>query len=561
MKSILLTTILATGALALSAQTIEQGRQQLYYQRYASAENTFHQVLQQDPANAGAWYFLTNAYLEENKADKAADSLELAPATIKGEPYFQVAQGTLLLQEGKNAEAANLFNAALKETRNKHAGILAAVASAHIEAKNGDANYAVQVLNQAIKRDKKNPELYVLLGDAYRKLNNGTEAYRAYQQALQKDDKYALAYHRLGGIFLSQKNPNMYVQFFEKAIAADPNFAPSLYNLYYYEFYHDPAKAMQYYKDYVAKSDPSADTEYDMVDLLYLNKQYDDAITRANQLIDIHADSAKPRLYKLISFSYAEKKDTAQAVDYLEKYFNKEVDTNFTAKDFATMGEFYAALPGEDSASLAQKDSMAALYLTKAVAIEKDSAKMYSYYKKLADMAKASKDYEAQAKWLEKYYTGNNNATNLDLFNWGLGHYLSGNYVMADSVFGKYVEKYPEQSFGYYWQAKSESLIDKEMTEGLAIPTYEKLIEILQKDSSDANSKKWLIEAYGYLAAYQANTKKDYAQAVDYFEKVLEVDPDNSSAKQYIEILEKSLNQQARQQKKEEEADGRDGSN
>lgn len=549
MKTIILASIFLTGATVIQAQTIEQGQQQLYYERYASAENTFHQVLKQDPNNAGAWLNLTTTYLEEDKLDKASDTIQLAPAAIKADPFFQVAQGTILLEQNKNAEAANLFNAALKETREKNVHILSAIADAHINAKNGDGNYAVQLLEKAIKRDKKNAKLLVQLGDAYRKLANGTEAYRAYQRALQADDKYALAYHRLGGIFLSQKNADMYVDYFQKAIQADPNFAPSLYNLYVHEFSHDPAKAMQYYTDYVAKSDKSLQTEYDMVDLLYLTKQYDQAIEKATALVNTHGEEAKPRLFKLISFSYAEKKDTANAVTFLEKYFAKEVDTNFTAKDFVTMGEFYGALPGADSTSAAYNDSMATNYLVKAVAIEKDTAAGYGYYKKLAEMAKARKDYAEQATWLEKYYTGNDKATNLDLFNWGLGHYLSGNYVMADSVFGKYVAKYPEQSFGYYWQAKSQSLVDKEMTEGLAIPTYQKLIEVLQKDSADANTKKWLVEAYGYLAAYEANTKKNYPEAVEYFEKVLEVDPENASAKQYIAILEKSIDQQSRQQK------------
>ena len=79
------------------------------------------------------------------------------------------------------------------------------------------------------------------------------------------------------------------------------------------------------------------------------------------------------------------------------------------------------------------------------------------------------------------------------------------------------------------------------MKDGLAIPTYHKLIEVLEKDTTDANYKKWIVEAYGYLAAYETNTEKDYAEAVDYFEKVLEVDPENADAKKYIALLEKNL--------------------
>ena len=110
---------------------------------------------------------------------------------------------------------------------------------------------------------------------------------------------------------------------------------------------------------------------------------------------------------------------------------------------------------------------------------------------------------------------------------------------MADSIYGMYTEKYPDQSFGYYWQAKSKALLDPDMKEGLAIPVYQKLIELLQKNTADPNYQKWMVESYGYLAAYEANSQKDYPEAIGYFEKILEVDPNNADAKKYIAILEK----------------------
>ena len=178
----------------------------------------------------------------------------------------------MLLQEGKKTEASGFFNDAIKDTKEKDAAILAAVADAQIQSKTGDANYAIDLLNKAIKRDKKNASLYVLLGDAYMKSSNGSEAFKAYQQATEIDDKYASAYHKLAEIFVTQKNPEMYVSYFQKAIAADPNYAPSIYRLYVYEFNRDPAKAMEYYKEYQSKSDASVENQYDLADLFISTK-------------------------------------------------------------------------------------------------------------------------------------------------------------------------------------------------------------------------------------------------------------------------------------------------
>ena len=179
MKHIILLFISIGGMLAVPAQTLEQGIQQLYYERYQTAENTFHQVLHENPNNSVAWYYLAKDYLLEDSLGNAIDSIQLAPADVKADPWYKVGYGTLLLQEGKKAEASGYFTDAIKDTKEKDAAILAAVADAQIQSKTGDANYAIDLLNKAIKRDKKNASLYVLLGDAYMKASNGSEAFKA----------------------------------------------------------------------------------------------------------------------------------------------------------------------------------------------------------------------------------------------------------------------------------------------------------------------------------------------------------------------------------------------
>ena len=41
---------------------------------------------------------------------------------------------------------------------------------------------------------------------------------------------------------------------------------------------------------------------------------------------------------------------------------------------------------------------------------------------------------------------------NVDIFSWGVADYNAQNYVKADSIFGLYAAKYPDQTFGYYWR-------------------------------------------------------------------------------------------------------------
>lgn len=70
---------------------------------------------------------------------------------------------------------------------------------------------------------------------------------------------------------------------------------------------------------------------------------------------------------------------------------------------------------------------------------------------------------------------------NIDLFNWGLAHYRAKEYLQTDSVFGLYTTRYPEDIYGYYWRAQASAAIDTSMTNALAIPYYNKVVEIGEK--------------------------------------------------------------------------------
>lgn len=521
---------------ALAAQTLPDATQLLYHERYHSAQAALHTILQADANNAEAWYRLSQAYLPLKQTRALLDTLQRAPAAVKEQPYYKVAYGQLLLANQKPDSAKLYFDQAIGDGRKKDAAILLAVANAYVSEKNGDPNMALQVLAQAGKKDIDAPAMNVVRGNAYRKLANGTEAYRAYQAALNEDGKNAEALFQMGKIFLAQKNAESYLGYFNKTIAADPLYAPAWYELYYDTYFKDAAKALDYFRQYLTVSDYSIDNHYQLIDLLYLNKRYDSAIAMAKStLAGLPADSM-PRLHKLMAYSYTGLKDTASALTSMITYFAQEDDSHFVVKDYELMADLYNATPGKE-------DSALVFYQTAVTKIT-DSAALYTYYKKLSDLYKEKKDNANQAIWLGRYYTNNAKATNIDLFNWGIAHFKAEQYDMADTVFGQYIGKYPEQSFGYYWRARANSLKDSAMEKGLAIQHYNNLIEKLENDSANATAttKKWLVEAYGYIAAYETNQEKDYADAIGHLQKILEIDPANKDAQNYISILEKKVN-------------------
>lgn len=533
MKKIFLFICLSTTFLSLSAQSVEQGKQDYYYHRYASAESFFHTSLAQQPVNGEAWLWLVKAYLQQGKVKNAADSLGMAPSSIIDDPYYLIAKGTVVLNTKNNSDAIPYFDRAISLTKGKNPAVMNLIAEAQADSDDGNTAYALEVIQKGLKKSKNNASLYATMGDIYRKMHDGSEAYRAYANAIQADKNYAEAFYGLGQIFLGQKNTDVYIENFTKAINADKNYGPAYYELYYHYRNSDPAKAMQYFNKYVSLSDKSIEQDYAFTDLLYLNKDYKNAISNAQQLILTEGEAVQPRLYKLIAYSFRESSDTANAILQMQRYFTNEHDSNLVTKDFEMLAELYGTQTGyEDSAIV---------YYQKALASAQAESTRYEYYKKLSVLTGSLKDYEAQAEWLRKYYIGNEDAKNTDLFNWGVASYRAADYIQADSAFRIYTEKYPEQGFGYYWQARSNAAIDTALTEGRAIPHYEKLIEVVNDDSLSATDKRWVIEAYTYLAAYEMNTEQDYDEARTYLNKILEVDPENDNAKKYISMLDKDM--------------------
>ena len=92
-----------------------------------------------------------------------------------------------------------------------------------------------------------------------------------------------------------------------------------------------------------------------------------------------------------------------------------------------------------------------------------------------------------------------------------------------------YIEKWPDEVFGYQLEFSIQRALDTSMTLGLAVPVGIKYLEVLEKDT--AKNKKTIIGVAGYLAQYYANIAKDREKAIVYLEKMVMYDPANSDFK------------------------------
>jgi len=235
MKRITLSLILvAAGTGAVLAQSVDQGKKFLYYERYRSAKEQFEKTIASNPNNLEAVYWLGQVLLDEKNPEKspaaAKDLYQKALGTNGSAPLILVGMGQIALNENNANDAKQRFETAISLTKSKDIEIFNRVAAANVNAKAGDANYAIEKLNTATQvKNFKDPNTYLILGDAYRKLVDGGGAITAYQKALGLDPKLAAAKYKIGKIYLTQGNKEFFIPAFEEAVQLDPAYAPALY--------------------------------------------------------------------------------------------------------------------------------------------------------------------------------------------------------------------------------------------------------------------------------------------------------------------------------------------
>jgi predicted Zn-dependent protease len=508
---------------AVFAQSIDDGKKFLNYERYTSAQGVFSKLVAANPNDVDAVYWLGQTYLENGDNPDSVAAKALYQKTLQANPnasLIMVGIGETEIMDGKTQDAKNHFEAAINLANKKNAAdILAAVGRANVETKMGDATYAISKLTMAADKDKKNAAIQILLGDAYRKMIDGGNATTAYNGALAIDPKSARANFMIGRIYETQGygQESIYMNYYNAAIAADPNFAPVFYWLYNYYYSRDVNKSREYLNKYIAVADPDSKNCYAEASLLYVSKLYQQAIAKSDECISSGGTKVYPNVYGLKAYSYDKMGDSVNAKKYFEEFFTKISPDKIGPNDYATYGKVLLKFPGNDS--------LASIYIDKAVALDTVPSNKMDYIKSTAESLIAAQKYAEAGKFYGKILDLKPNYGKGDLYYAGYNDYRGSNYQLADSVFKLYQNKYPDDIFGWYMGARANEGIDSTGANGLAKPFYEKVISIADTTTDKEKVKANAITANRYMVAYYYNIKKDAKTASDFNDKILALDP------------------------------------
>lgn len=548
MKRLIFSVLALTFFYAANSQTIEEARKLTDNEQNDAATGIYKSLISANPNNIAAYYFYGDNLLSILNPDSAEIIFEKGASIDPASPLIKIGRAKVLLTEIslKEAKSANdkdpnddnqkryqlaqenlakalvLIDEATANT--KDVTVLVEASEALIRYKTKDLDKAKTFLDKALLIDAKNAEAFLLYGDIYTELNNGTLAADYYNKALDQDRSSARAIVSKGRLYKRSTNYEGAAREFEQAIKIEPNYAPAHRELAEVLFKLGKlAQAKESYKKYLELSKNNCGARIRYSYFLFISKNYKDAINELNQVGE-RCDSNNLSLLRIKVYSYYEDADFERALFYANRLFSFVKPEERTSTDLEYYGKTLIKT-APDSVGILNGIEQ----LQKAFSMDPGRSDLYS---PLADAYVKLKQYSNAIQLLKQKMAIGKDVKVADHFSLGSAYYYNRQFMEADSSAMKVNELSPTYASGWMLRARINSNIDSTSELGLAKPFYEKYIERAVSDSANiAKYKSGLIEAYGYLAYYYI-LKNDKENGLIYLKKKLQlISADNEEYK------------------------------
>jgi tetratricopeptide (TPR) repeat protein len=528
MKKFLASIVLSTLILNLAqAQSFENGVNELQNENFIMAKQELLAVYNKDKSTTTAFY-LGNVYNRLESTDSAYYYYQ--KAELATDAFGYLAKARLALMDKKGADVIKpLLEKAFSVSKNKNAEVYFQAGILTYHPNKVNLLQAMEYVNEAHRMDPGKIYYGLILGDIYQDLaladpvkyqSYGGKAMNKYEEMLAKDKKNVLTNIRLGRLWYASTNYDSAIAFLERANSIDPRFSiahKELGEVYYIKKrYEDAAEQFRLYIE-LNNNDSRAKMTYS--GFLYQLREYQKAIDAVNSFLI--SDSNNYVYHRISAFSYYELKKPSEAQESMNKFWQKIGTNKVTGLDYSYAGKI-AAAKGDTANAIK--------YFKTSVELDSTNADLQSEYAKALFTAKRYKESIVQYK---KRLTMEKAPGSLDYYYLGRAYYSNSEYVLADTTFAEFVRMQPKSPDGYLWRAKSMEQLDRSTLKGTGSQHYLKFIEIASTDV--ARNKSNLISAYLYLG-YVSLTAKDNEKAIEYWGKLLELDPANAIKVDYDKL-------------------------
>ncbi|MDN3676615.1 tetratricopeptide repeat protein [Flavobacterium paronense] len=485
--------------------------------QYQSAQILFEKVKQdntaQDVQAECAYYIgICAIHLNQNNADELMEKFvaDYPTSSKQNQAYIEVAQ--YYFEQGKFPQALQYFdkvdeNALTYEQTEK---FTFQKGYAYFTA--GDKKAAADYFNKVVNSKEYGTQANYYLGFMQYEGNNYQEANK-YFQKVEGEEKYSdkLSYFKADMNFKSgdfQKAIDAGIAAMPKSNASEKSelnkiIGESYFNLQQYD------KALPYLKEYKGKKGKWSNTDfYQLGYTYYMQKDYENAISQFNKIIDGN-DSVAQNAYYHLGECYFKTDKKQQALNAFksasEMDFDKKIqeDANLNyAKLSYEIGNSYQSVPDVLSSFLTK-------YPNSTSKTEIETLLINSYI--------TSKNYKDALTLLEKNNSqANKEAYQKVLFYRGIELYTDGSYQEAFSMFKKSIANQKNEKItarATFWKGETEYVLDNFSD---ALQSFKQFEGSTEAKATPENKN------INYNIAYANFKLKDYDQAGNYFQKFVD---------------------------------------
>ncbi len=553
-KFIVLTTIFAAISIGVNSQTLQDALKLLTSERYEDATDVLKKVIEKEPNNGDAYFYLGETVLRNYQSDPYSNTLEEIVKEAKGifekglkadstNVLNSIGLGMVcLLAKDDTVTADNYFRKAesvipkkSKKFTDRDYTILIKLGIAQLYSSKPRFNKAIAYLERARtasvetakQPNMEKPEVYIALGDVYLEQNNASEAVKNYNRAMYINPGLAEPIVKIGRLYMRSRNLQEARNYFDRAKEIDSTYAP-LYRAYG-ELYSMSSATANFakinFRKFLELSGNNLPAKVQYVNSLFKAKDYKECLLNIEEIFEY--DKSRNYLNRIAAYSAYEMRppDYEKALRYIEEFFKNATPEKIIPKDYLYYGRILIKQKDEESINKGFEQLMIAYKLdTTDIELINDIA-YNAYYtkrfqlaidmlnKKIALGKAQSSDYMVLGK-AHYQYAQSMSDTMLQ----------NAEYRNAEKVFEKLTQLEPDNVQAYYWIANTNFSLDPDNKQGLALPKYQLVIEKGLADTvKNANE---LFEAYKFMGSYYLFSEKpDYDKAESYFVKMLYLDP------------------------------------
>ena len=547
---ILTAAMLAGSSLLAMAQTHQEGVE--YYR--ADQFNNAKELLQRNYNNAGtdksiSEYYLGLISMHDGNVAEAKEHFEKGVSLNAEYPYNYVGLGEVALKNGDKKTAENYFKEAKSKTK-KDASLDIAIARAYYNV--DPTLYAKEIDKNVLQAQKDSPkqgpaytnaDIYLFEGDRKNDLKDFGGAGNQYEMATTYNPNATEAYVKYAELF-TQVNPQYAINMLNNLLSINPNSAlgqRELANAYYNAGKYKEAATQ--YENYVKNPNHFKQDEDRLAFLLFVDGDYQQGYDFATNLLKQNPQNFTAQRFQFMNAAQIKELES-QLVPMAEALVaaHKANPANiFAPIDYNLISE---------ELSNAGKAAEAQALLQEAIANDPTNR---DYYKQLAMVFVKENNLPSATDAFQGYIDNTENPTYNDYIQQATYAFYAGVANQKDN---------PEAANKYYDMAqasteKAESISSdftkpkkiqgdiakqkapEDQVASAAVPYFTEGIAIFEaKQNPSKNDINDAKEMYNYMGNYYLD-QKDIPTAVTYFNKYLELDPDNAAYRQFVEGLTK----------------------